>query len=186
MPRAWKSAMKPVPTIADRIEPCLPAVELSEFKNTPADNLAANAPVRPFLNRSRLSQCNSPRCKRAGSRKAAAVPDWVRLHALDRLPLATMTKSGEPGAGRERMARTVENNSPVRPIRFGIMCRGHEFAAWEASCIRNLMALEGVELALLIVDDRPQPRSSLEGAAPEPFQSEDVAVARLPTSRPQP
>ena len=36
--------MKPVPTIADRIERCLPAVELSEFKNTPADSLAANAP----------------------------------------------------------------------------------------------------------------------------------------------
>ena len=37
--------MKPVPTIADRIEPSLPAVESTEFKNTPADNLAANAPV---------------------------------------------------------------------------------------------------------------------------------------------
>ena len=49
------------------------------------------------------------------------------------------------------------------------MCRGHEFAAWEASCIRNLMALEGVEPALLIVDDRAQPRPSLKERLPNLF-----------------
>ena len=43
------------------------------------------------------------------------------------------------------------------------------FTAWEASCIRNLMALDGVELALLIVDDRPQPRSSLKERLPSLF-----------------
>ena len=46
-----------------------------------------------------------------------------------------------------------------RPLRFGIMCGGHSFAAWEALCIRNLMAVDGVEPALLIVDDRPQQRT---------------------------
>ena len=51
----------------------------------------------------------------------------------------------------------------ARPLRFGIMCRGTEFADWEALCITNLLAVEGVEPALLIVDDRPvQPPSRRE------------------------
>ncbi len=37
------------------------------------------------------------------------------------------------------------------------MCSGRSFAAWEAECIRNLMAVEGCELALLLIDDRPPP-----------------------------
>lgn len=56
------------------------------------------------------------------------------------------------------MAETVGAAQPARPIRFGIMCRGAELAAWEAKCVRTLLAVEGVELALLIVDDRPPER----------------------------
>lgn len=59
------------------------------------------------------------------------------------------------------MVSSVKGNSPVQPIRFGIMCRGRTFAAWEAACIRNLMALDGVEPALLLVDDRPPLQPSL-------------------------
>lgn len=47
-----------------------------------------------------------------------------------------------------------------RTLRFGIMCRGREFSAWEAACIRQLMAVEGVKPALLIIDDRPSVRVS--------------------------
>lgn len=49
------------------------------------------------------------------------------------------------------------------------MCRGPVFAAWEAECIRNLMAIEGVEPALLIVDDSPRPRLSFRERLPDLF-----------------
>lgn len=47
------------------------------------------------------------------------------------------------------------NPRPSKPLRFGIMCRGYQFAAWEAECIRSLMAAQGTEAALLIIDDQP-------------------------------
>lgn len=42
-----------------------------------------------------------------------------------------------------------------RLLRFGVMCRGTTFPAWEARCLRHLLALEGVEAALLVVEERP-------------------------------
>jgi hypothetical protein len=51
----------------------------------------------------------------------------------------------------------LENTDGARPIRFGIMCHGPTFAAWEAACIRELLAVPGVSPELLIVDDRPPP-----------------------------
>lgn len=60
------------------------------------------------------------------------------------------------------MAVSVESSPSVQPIRFGVMCSGRTFAAWEADCIRRLLAIDGVEPALLIVDDRPPaPRPGL-------------------------
>lgn len=53
-----------------------------------------------------------------------------------------------------------------RPIRFGIMCRGTTFAAWEAACIRNLLAIDGVDAALLIIDDSAEPVRSLKERLP--------------------
>ena len=53
---------------------------------------------------------------------------------------------------------TMQESAGPRRLRFGIMCHGHQFAAWEASCIRALLEVEGVEPALLIVDDSPAPR----------------------------
>lgn len=38
-------------------------------------------------------------------------------------------------------------------IRFGIMCTGTRFQAWQAKCLQKLLALEHVEPALLIIDD---------------------------------
>lgn len=35
------------------------------------------------------------------------------------------------------------------------MCRGFEVAEWEAACIQQLLAVEGVTLELLIIDDSP-------------------------------
>ncbi len=37
-------------------------------------------------------------------------------------------------------------------LRFGIMCRGTTFEAWQAQCLRELMGVPGVRPALLIVD----------------------------------
>jgi hypothetical protein len=54
----------------------------------------------------------------------------------------------------------TETTDAGRPIRFGIMCRGTTFAAWEAACIRALLGVAGVSAALLIVDDRPPPVAS--------------------------
>jgi hypothetical protein len=44
-----------------------------------------------------------------------------------------------------------------RTLRFGIMCRGARFSAWQAHCIRELLAVKGVEPALLIVDPEGDP-----------------------------
>lgn len=41
-----------------------------------------------------------------------------------------------------------------RPLRFGIMCTGTDFSAWEASCIRQLIERDEAYPALLIVDSR--------------------------------
>ena len=40
-------------------------------------------------------------------------------------------------------------------IRFGIMCRGTVFRAWQADAIKKLLSLEKVSCELLIVDDDP-------------------------------
>ena len=42
-------------------------------------------------------------------------------------------------------------------MRIGILCRGRRFAAWEAECIRQVLALRGVAIGLLIVDGSPPP-----------------------------
>lgn len=42
-------------------------------------------------------------------------------------------------------------------IRFGIMCRGTVFTAWQADAIIKLLSLEKVSCGLLIVDDNPPP-----------------------------
>lgn len=43
----------------------------------------------------------------------------------------------------------------MRPLRFGLMCRGPAFDEASADCLRQILALEGVELALVIVDETP-------------------------------
>jgi hypothetical protein len=48
-----------------------------------------------------------------------------------------------------------------RPLRFGVMCNGTIFPAWQAQCIKGLLDLGWVEPALLIVNDqasRKRPR----------------------------
>jgi hypothetical protein len=45
-----------------------------------------------------------------------------------------------------------------RPLRFGIMCSGRTFPAWQAQCIEQLLAQKGIEPALLIIDDNPPSR----------------------------
>jgi len=40
-------------------------------------------------------------------------------------------------------------------IRFGVMCRGTVFPAWQADAIKRLLSLEKVSCGLLIFDDNP-------------------------------
>jgi len=49
---------------------------------------------------------------------------------------------------------TFDAEKPIgsSTIRFGIMCRGTTFAAWQASCLQKLLDLDYVELELLIID----------------------------------
>lgn len=52
----------------------------------------------------------------------------------------------------------------MRRIRFGIMCFGTTLTAWEAECVRELLDLEAVEVALLIVEKKsgtPRPKRRL-------------------------
>jgi hypothetical protein len=44
--------------------------------------------------------------------------------------------------------------------RFGIMCNGYRFPAWQAAAIRSLLTMEGVEAAVLITPDRAADRQS--------------------------
>jgi hypothetical protein len=44
--------------------------------------------------------------------------------------------------------------APPATLRFGVMCSGTSFPAWQARCIEALLAVPGVEPALLIIDDR--------------------------------
>jgi hypothetical protein len=45
-------------------------------------------------------------------------------------------------------------------LRFGIMCNGTTLAAWEAACVRRLLAVDGVEAGALIVE-KPPPRPAV-------------------------
>lgn len=40
-----------------------------------------------------------------------------------------------------------------RTIRFGILCNGTALQEWQARCIKNLLALDNVQLALLIIEE---------------------------------
>ena len=50
-------------------------------------------------------------------------------------------------------------------LRFGIMCNGRRFAAWEADCIRRLIASGHAEPALLIRDVTPADERALVAEA---------------------
>jgi hypothetical protein len=45
------------------------------------------------------------------------------------------------------------NVNNQHPIRFGIMCDGTILEEWQALCLKNLMALDNVQLALVIIND---------------------------------
>lgn len=52
-----------------------------------------------------------------------------------------------------------------RRLRFGIMCDGPVLQEWQVGCVDALLALDGVELALLIINaDRARPKRSLRSA----------------------
>jgi hypothetical protein len=44
-----------------------------------------------------------------------------------------------------------------KPLRFGILCEGTTFPAWQAQCIRHLLEVDGTEPALLVIDATPRP-----------------------------
>jgi hypothetical protein len=53
-------------------------------------------------------------------------------------------------------------------IRFGVMCDGRRLEAWQADCVRQLLALDNVWLALLIVD--PDAGTSTKPLRKVPFR----------------
>jgi hypothetical protein len=53
-------------------------------------------------------------------------------------------------------------------IRFGVMCDGRRLEAWQANCVRQLLALDNVWLALLIVD--PEAGTSTKPLRKVPFR----------------
>src|SRR6478735_5756773 len=48
---------------------------------------------------------------------------------------------------------SVSEGSRRGGLRFGVMCSGLTFPAWQAQALRDLIALDGVEPALLILQD---------------------------------
>lgn len=60
-------------------------------------------------------------------------------------------------------------------LRFGILCNGAIFREWQARCIENLLAMEGVRPSLLIVDARPP-------LPPKPLSARIVSVLRFRTN----
>lgn len=62
-------------------------------------------------------------------------------------------------------------------LRFGIVCSGTVLPAWQAACVRELLAVEGLELGVVLVADAgPEPRSDLPRRAMRWYQ--DAYVAR--------
>lgn len=53
--------------------------------------------------------------------------------------------------------------SARRPLRFGVMCRGTTFAAWQAVCLRQLLAVEDVQPSLLIIEEEDAEPPSVRG-----------------------
>ncbi|MEX0833900.1 MAG: hypothetical protein WD276_08565 [Actinomycetota bacterium] len=60
---------------------------------------------------------------------------------------------GEPGVlrGLSATPASVED----QPLKFGIMCRGTSFPAWQARAVEELLKLPGVDAGLLILGSRP-------------------------------
>jgi hypothetical protein len=60
--------------------------------------------------------------------------------------------------------RSVDPTRPRPALRFGVLCSGTSFPMWQAMCLRKLLALDNVELGMLIVDEET---SGLFGALRE-------------------
>ena len=55
----------------------------------------------------------------------------------------------------------MENNHTKKNLRFGIMCDGTSFPAWQAQCIRDLLSLDNIHLSLLIINSSPISKTPL-------------------------
>ena len=59
-------------------------------------------------------------------------------------------------AAEKGAARASEAPGPVQRLRFGILCNGLLFPAWQAAVIRNLLVSGAAEPVLLIIEARPE------------------------------
>lgn len=50
----------------------------------------------------------------------------------------------------------INITEPGKKIKFGVMCSGTTFRAWQSRCILDLISMENVELTLLIVEEGPE------------------------------
>jgi len=57
-----------------------------------------------------------------------------------------------------------------RTIRFGVMCNGTTLQEWEASCLRRLLAIDNVAVALVIINDQEGPRTWFDKIKQIPHQ----------------
>ncbi|MBI2705686.1 MAG: hypothetical protein HYX32_10420 [Actinobacteria bacterium] len=64
---------------------------------------------------------------------------------------------------------------PDSGLRFGVMCKGLTFRRWQADVVRQLVAIDGVEPALLIIDARP-PADRSAGARARRLTSSSTAL----------
>ena len=59
-------------------------------------------------------------------------------------------------------------NNKIKPLRFGVMCRGNEVSDWQAACIDHLLALPEVRPALIIIDVQ---NDFVSGALANPYNA---------------
>src|SRR6266851_8149253 len=71
----------------------------------------------------------------------------------------------------------MNQNRSHQDLRVGIMCYGTTFPRWQAEAIKHLVAVNGVELAVLIVDigDEVIPELSLRAKLKKAFEEGSVS-----------
>jgi hypothetical protein len=79
--------------------------------------------------------------------------------------------AGDSPGGASAVEADGRPREGLRRVRFGVLCNGTTFPAWQARALRSLLDVEGVECALLVVNGEP-PR-------PSPLREKVARVLRV-------